>query len=338
MIDTERPGAFYSEGVPGKDYSMAHYLVKRLLWFVPVILITLTLLFFLLQVVPGDPLRAAFGDQQALSEEQLQTLRTQLGLDKPLSVRYFKWLWDVMHLDLGISFYTGATVKEQIGARIPITTGLVTLSVLIMIVLSVPCGVLAGFYHDKWPDWILRLFSTLFISLPHFWIAVMAIMALLILRGSALSIEYFNIFTQPYDAVKQLILPAFIMALRPFGVGTRMIRSALVEILEEDFIRTARAKGLTEALVTRRHALPNALVPVVTFYGLESIVLIGAAVVIERIFGLPGIGSLVVQAAQSRDLYVLQGSILVLLFFALVINLFIDVLYASLDPRVKYEE
>jgi peptide/nickel transport system permease protein len=317
---------------------MGHYLVKRLIWFIPVLWITLSLLFFLLQIVPGDPIRAAFGDQRALSEEQIQTLRTQLGLDKPLAVRYVKWLWDAARLDLGISFYTAATVKEQLGARIPITAGLVVLSILIVIFLSVPCGVLAGFYHDKWPDWMLRIVSTLFISLPHFWIAVMAIMALLLLRGSALSIEYFNVFTQPYEAVKQLILPAFIMALRPFGVGTRMIRSALIEILQEDFIRTARAKGLTETVITRRHALPNAFVPVITFYGLESIVLIGAAVVIERIFGLPGIGSLVVQAASSRDLYVLQGSILVLLLFALFINLAVDLLYAVLDPRVKYEE
>jgi len=317
---------------------MIRYTIKRLIWFLPVLWITLSLLFFLLQIVPGDPIRAAFGDQKALSEEQIKALRTQLGLDKPLHIRYVKWLWDAIHFDLGISFYTASTVKEQLGARIPVTTGLVILSVFIMIVLSVPCGVLAGFYHDKWPDWILRIFSTLFISLPHFWIAVMAIMALLYLRGSALSIEYFNIFTHPYDAVKQLVLPAFIMALRPFGVGTRMIRSALIEILEEDFIRTARSKGLTEALVTRRHALPNAFVPVITFYGLESIVLIGAAVVIERIFGLPGIGSLVVQAASSRDLYVLQGSIFVLLLFALFINLAIDLLYASLDPRIRYEE
>jgi peptide/nickel transport system permease protein len=312
---------------------MGHYLLKRLIWFIPVLWITLTLLFFLLQIVPGDPIRAAFGDQKALSEEQIQTLRTQLGLNKPLAVRYVMWLWDVARLDLGISFYTAATVKEQLGARIPITAGLVILSILIVIFLSVPCGVAAGFYHDKWPDWMLRVVSTLFISLPHFWIAVIAIMALLLLRGTALSIEYFNIFTHPYDAAKQLIL-----ALRPFGVGTRMIRSALIEILQEDFIRTARAKGLTETLITWRHALPNAFVPVITFYGLESIVLIGAAVVIERIFGLPGIGSLVVQAASSRDLYVLQGSILVLLLFALFINLAIDLLYAVLDPRVKYEE
>ena len=316
---------------------MIRYIAKRLLWFIPVLFITLTLIFFLLQIVPGDPLRAAFGDQKALSEAQLSTLRAQLGLDKPAYVRYFKWLWDVVNLNLGISFYSGDTVKQQLLARIPITTGLVALSAILMVLLSLPFGAISGFYHDRWPDWLMRVFSTFSISIPHFWIAVIAIMLLLKFRGSSLSIEYFNIFTHPYDAAKQLILPAFIMTLRPIGIGTRMIRSALIEILGEDYIRTARSKGLSEALVTRRHALPNALVPVVTFFGLETVILIGAAVVIERVFGLPGIGSLVVQAAQSRDLFVLQGSVLVLLVFAMFINLVVDLLYAALDPRVRYE-
>ena len=316
---------------------MIRYVIKRLLWFIPVLFITLTLIFFLLQIVPGDPLRAAFGDQKALSDTQLSSLRAQLGLDRPAYVRYFKWLWDVVNLNLGISFYSGDTVKQQLLARIPITTGLVALSAILMVLLSLPCGAISGFYHDRWPDWLMRVFSTFSISIPHFWIAVIAIMLLLKFRGSSLSIEYFNIFTHPYDAAKQLILPAFIMTLRPIGIGTRMIRSALIEIFGEDYVRTARSKGLSEALVTRRHALPNALVPVVTFFGLETVILIGAAVVIERVFGLPGIGSLVVQAAQSRDLFVLQGSVLVLLVFAMFINLVVDLLYAALDPRVRYE-
>jgi len=316
---------------------MIGYVFKRLLWFIPVLFVTLTLIFFLLQIVPGDPLRAAFGDQKALSSEQLSTLRAELGLDKPAYIRYFTWLWDVLHLNLGISFYSGDTVKEQLLARIPITTGLVILSAILMVVLSLPFGAISGFYHDKWPDWIMRVFSTFSISLPHFWVATIAIILLLRFRGSSISIQYFNIFTHPFEAITQLLLPAFIMTLRPIGIGTRMIRSALIEILAEDYIRTARSKGLAEAIVTRRHALPNALVPVVTFFGLETVILIGAAVVIERVFGLPGVGSLVVQAAQSRDLFVLQGSILVLLVFAMVINLIVDLLYAALDPRVRYE-
>ncbi|MFC1534450.1 ABC transporter permease [Thermodesulfobacteriota bacterium] len=316
---------------------MRDYIIKRLLWFIPVLFVTVTLLFFLIQVIPGDPIRAAFGDESPLSEEQAADLRTELGLDKSIPERYFKWLWDILHLDLGISFYTGSTVKEQILARIPITVGLVTLSVLTMLIMSVPCGVIAGYYHDRWPDWILRTTSIMMISLPHFWVAIMAILVMLTLRGYSISIEYINIFVDPLGAIQQLAIPAFIMALRPFGVGTRMVRSAILEIMEEDFIRTARSKGLVERIVTRRHALPNALVPVVTFYGLETIIAIGAAVVMEGIFGIPGIGSLVADAASTRDLYVLQGSILMLLLFAMFVNLMIDLLCARLDPRIRYE-
>ena len=315
---------------------MIGYIIRRLLWFVPVLLLILTLLFLLLQVVPGDPIRAAFGTESPLDEQQIQALRTQLGLDRPLYVRYFAWLWDVIHLDLGISLYSGTTVKKQLATRIPVTIGLVALALFITIILSVPLGTLAGYYHDQWPDWILRTISILFIGLPHFWLAAIAIMLLMTFGSWSLSIQYVTIFTHPFAAFKQLALPAFIMALRPISIATRMIRSSLIEVLEEDYIRTARAKGVTEGLLTKRHALPNSIIPVVTVYGLEGIVLVGASVIIERIFGIPGIGSLVVQAANNRDIYVLQGSILVLLANALFLNLIIDLLYGWLDPRIRY--
>jgi peptide/nickel transport system permease protein len=316
---------------------MIGFIIRRLLWFVPILLLTLTILFLLLQVVPGDPIRAAFGSESPLDEKQIQALRAQLGLDKPLYVRYLSWLWGVIHFDLGVSFFTGSTVKEQLATRIPVTASLIILSLSIVIILSIPCGSLAGYYHDKWPDWILRTVSILFISLPHFWLAVIAIILLMTFTSWSLSIKYVTIFTNPLGGVKQLILPAFIMALHSFGVGTRMIRSSLIEVLEEDYIRTARAKGVTERLLTRRHALPNSLIPVITFYGIQAVLLIGGSVVIESIFGLPGIGSLVAQAANNRDLYVLQGAVLVLVLLALFINLAIDLLYGWLDPRIRYE-
>ncbi len=316
---------------------MIGYIVRRVLWFVPVLFVTLTLLFLLLHVVPGDPIRAAFGGDCPLSDEQVQTLRAQLGLDRPVYVRYFMWLWDLVHFDLGISLYTGATVKEQLVTRIPVTISLVGLAVVMMLVFSVPCGALAGYYHDRWPDWLLRAMSVLLIGLPHFWIAVIAIMLLMVFTGWSLSLEYVTIFSDPVATVKQLLLPAFIMALRPFGTATRMIRSSLIEVMEEDYIRTARAKGVTEGPLTRRHALPNSLIPVVTLYGLEVLVLIGSSVVIEKVFGIPGVGTLVAQAAHNRDIYVLQGSVLVLLVFALLLNLVIDLLYGWLDPRIRYE-
>lgn len=317
---------------------MIEYIIRRLIWFVPIVLVILTLLFLLFQVIPGDPIRAAFGADAPLSEAQIQTLRVQLGLDKPIYVRYFKWLWDIIHFDLGVSIYTGSTVGKQLITRLPITIGLVGLALLMSLIFSIPLGTLAGYYHDKWPDWILRTFSILFISLPHFWVAAIVIMLLMTFSGWSLSIEYLSIFTHPLEALKQLALPAFIMALRPISVAIRMIRSSLIEVLEEDYIRAARAKGVSEEPLTRRHALPNSIIPVVTVYGLEGIVLIGTSVIIERIFGLAGIGSLVVEAANNRDIYVLQGSIIILLFYALFLNLFIDLLYGWLDPRVRYQQ
>jgi len=315
---------------------MIGYVIKRLLWFIPVLLVILTLLFLLLQVVPGDPIRAAFGGENPLDEQQVRALRAELGLDRPLYIRYVSWLWGVLHFDLGISIYSGTTVKKQLVTRIPVTVGLVAFALFITLIFSIPFGTLAGYYHDRWPDWILRTISILFIGLPHFWLAAIAIMLLMTFSGWSLSVEYVTLFTQPIKALKQLALPAFIMALRPISIATRMIRSSLIEVLEEDYIRTARAKGVTEGLLTRRHALPNSIIPVVTVYGLEGIVLVGASVIIETIFGIPGIGSLVVEAANNRDFYVLQGSILVLLSYALLLNLVIDLLYGWLDPRIRY--
>jgi len=316
---------------------MVEYFLKRLLWFIPIAMVTITVLFFLLQVLPGDPIRAAFGDDIPLSPERLAILRAELGLDKPVYLRYFEWIWKVLHLDLGVSFHSGATVKQQLLSRMPVTVGLVALAMIIMIALSLPCGILAGYYHDKWPDWILRIIATFFISIPHFWLAVVVILILLSVWGWFVPIEYATLFENPLTALKQLLLPAIIMALRPFGVATRMIRSSMIEVLEEDFIRTARAKGLSERLLTKKHALPNCLIPVTTFYGLQSIIFVGASAVMENIFCIPGVGSLVVEAALSRDLYVLQGSVLVLMFFALFVSLALDLLYAALDPRIRAE-
>lgn len=314
---------------------MIEYTIRRLLWFIPIIFIVVTALFLILQVVPGDPIRAAFGSEIPLSPERIAAMRAELGLDKPVWLRYLDWLWNLLHFNLGISFFSGATVVEQLVVRIPMTAGLILLSMIFMIVLSIPCGILSGYYHDKWPDWITRTISILFISLPHFWVAVMVVLILLTVWGWFPPIKYATLFSDPLTAIQQIALPAFIMALRPFGIATRLIRSSMVEVFEEDFIRTARAKGLTEKLMTLRHALPNSLIPVTTFYGLEFIVMVGAVVVMEDIFSIPGVGSLIVQAANNRDLYVLQGCVLLLLFFALFVNLGIDLLYAKLDPRIR---
>jgi peptide/nickel transport system permease protein len=315
---------------------MTAYLVRRLLWFIPVLVLTLTIVFVIMQVMPGDPIEAAFGSEAPISAERLAALRAELGLDQPLYVRFALWWWDILRGNLGISFYTGATVSEQLTTRVPVTFGLVALSMLIMIIFSIPSGIVAGYYHNKWPDWLVRIISVLFISLPHFWIAALAILVGLIYFGWFVSLKYVTVFTDPIATLSQIALPALIMGLRPVAIAARMIRSSLIEVMQEDYIRTGRAKGLKETVLIWRHAVPNSLLPVVTFYGMETVILIGTAVVMENIFGLSGLGSLIIQAARTRDYYVLQGCVLIMLFLALFTNLFIDMLYAWLDPRVRY--
>jgi peptide/nickel transport system permease protein len=316
---------------------MVAYAVRRLIWFIPIILITLTVLFFLFQVVPGDPIRAAFGSEVPMDESQLAALRAQLGLDQPLIIRYFQYLWGLCHLNLGISFYTTATVAEELATRIPVTLGLVLLALLMIIVLSLPTGILTGYFHDRWPDWIIRPISILFIGLPSFWLALMVVLLMLTIWGFSVPLTYTTFFTDPVEALKQYTVPAAIMAVRGWAVSARMVRSSFIEIMEDDYIRTARSKGLTELLVTLRHALPNSLITVVTYYGLEILTLIGATVVIETVFGIAGIGGLVARAAQQNDMYVLQGGIMTLVLVALTVNLIVDLTYARLDPRIRYQ-
>jgi peptide/nickel transport system permease protein len=316
--------------------SMVGYIVRRLLWFIPIVLLTLTALFFLFQVVPGDPIQAAYGGGLTLSPEQIANLRAELGLDQPVLVRYFSYLWNVFHFNLGVSFYTSSTVLEQLTTRIPVTLGLVLLAMIILITLSLPAGIVSGYFHDKWPDWIIRPFCILFISVPGFWIACLLITIMLVVWHFSVPLSYLTLFNNPIEALKQYIAPAAIMGLHGFAISARIVRSSMIEIMEEDYIRTARAKGLTETMVTLRHGLPNSLVPVVTFYGLQIVTLVGSTVIIETIFGMNGIGGLVAQAASNRDIYVLQGGIMVLVFVSLAVNLIVDLSYARLDPRVRY--
>jgi glutathione transport system permease protein len=316
---------------------MLRYTIRRLIWFIPIVLITLTVMFFLFQIIPGDPIKAAFGAEVPLSPEKLASLRAQLGLDQPFYIRYAQYMWDIFHLNLGISFYSSSTVVEQLATRLPVTLGLMLVSMLILVVISLPAGIISGYFHDKWPDWIIRPLCIAFISIPNFWIGCMIIMVLLLVWHFTVPLDYLILFTNPVGALKQYFAPATIMALSGLAVSARMIRSSIIETMEEDYIRTGRAKGLTESMITLRHALPNSLIPVVTFYGLQIISLIGSTVIIETIFGLNGIGSMIADAAANHDTYVLQGGIMILLLVSLIVNMILDLLYTRLDPRVRYQ-
>lgn len=316
---------------------MQRYIFRRLLWFVPTVFLTLTVVFMLLQIVPGDPLSAYSGmESLALTNEQKEVIRHELGLDRPLYVRYFEWFWDLAHLDLGVSISTGTDVWEEMRPRLPATLTLVSMAIVIVIVFSIPFGILCGLFQDKFPDYILRILSLLILSMPSFWLAIIVILILLELWAWFPPLEYGTIFTDPWLTLRQLFFPALILGLRPVGIATRVVRSSLLEVFGEDFLRTARAKGLMERAVIRRHALPNGLLPAITFYGLEFIILIGGAILMEVVFGIPGLGSLLVNAMEVKDIYIVQGCVLFLLFIALTMNLLVDVLYGVVDPRVRF--
>ncbi len=317
---------------------MHKYIIKRILLIIPALFLMLTLLFFAFQILPGDPVRAAFSGPGAsgLSLEQVDYFRHLLGLDRPWYIRYLDWFWDAFHLDLGVSVQTGGAVREEVLTRLPITFALVGMAILLTIIFSIPLGILCAFYQDKWPDYVLRIFALFSLSMPSFWVGIIVILISLSLWHWFPPIDYATIFTDPWLSVQELFLPALVLGIRPIGVAVRVVRSSMLEVFREDFLRTARAKGLIERVVISRHALPNGLIPVVTYFGLESILLVGGAVLIEQVFGIPGLGIMIVDAVQASDMYMAQGGMLALLVLALGVNLIVDVLYGIIDPRVRY--
>lgn len=271
---------------------MKDYIIKRVAWIIPTLFFMLTFLFFAFQVIPGDPLGALLGGEGgiSLSKQQLEYFRNTYGLNQPLHVRYLNWIWGALQLDFGLSIQTGGKVSQEVLSRLPVTFSLVGMAVLITIILSIPLGILCAFHQDRWPDYILRIFALSALSIPAFWLGIMVILLLLYLWGWFPPLSYATLFTDPWTFLQQLFLPAFILGVRPVGVAVRIVRSSMLEVFREDFLRTARAKGLIERLVVSRHAFPNGLVPIVTYFGLEAVLLVGGGCPYRNHLCHPGIG------------------------------------------------
>ena len=316
---------------------MQDYVIKRILLIFLGLFFMLTLLFFAFQVIPGDPIQAIVGGEggTTLGNEQVEYFRNLYGLDRPLYIRYFGWFWNAIRFDLGVSIQTGGAVSKEVLSRLPYTFTLIGMALLVTIILAIPLGIFCAFYQDKWQDYVFRIFALLALSVPSFWLGIMVVLLLLYVWRWFPPLSYATIFTDPWVAFQQLFLPALILGVRPVGVAIRIVRSSMLEVFREDFLRTARAKGLIERLVISRHALPNGLIPIITYFGLEAIILIGGAVLIETIFAIPGLGTLVIDAVKTRDMYMAQGGMVVLLLMALLINLIVDILYGVVDPRVR---
>ena len=320
---------------------MGTYIVRRLLLVIPTLLIVTALTTVAIRLIPGDAVDVLVGQMDLSGKENRVELRArleaELGLDAPIPVQYVRWWKDVLlHGDLGDSIFMGISVKDQIKQRLPVTLEIGVLALIIAMLISFPIAIFSAVRQDTIGDYAFRSLAIIFISLPEFWVGIMVVVFPSIWWGWSPPIINISLWDAPIGNLKMYILPAAILGMGINGVNMRLMRTMMLEVVREDYIRTAYAKGLTERVVILRHAVKNALIPVVTVIGLNVPVVIGGSIIIEQIFGLPGMGRLAVEAAFIRDYPVIIGVTLVYAFVVLLIILITDLSYAFLDPRIRY--
>ena len=313
---------------------MLGYLVRRVLAAIPVMLVVALFVFLLLRLTPGDPAAILAGDMA--TPEQLERIRTQLGLNEPLHIQFFKWIWQILQGDFGISLISQVPVLKMIGQRLEPTIAITISTMLITILVAVPLGVLAAWKHGTWIDRFVMALSVIGFSVPVFVIGYVLIQIFAIeLRW--FPVQGFRSLSRGFGPfLDRIVLPSVALAFLYVALIARMTRAAMLDVLGEDYIRTARAKGIAETSVLLRHALRNAAVPVITVIGTGIALLISGVVVTESVFNLPGIGRLTVDAVLARDYPVIQAVILLTSGVYVAINLLIDLAYTLLDPRIRY--
>jgi peptide/nickel transport system permease protein len=317
---------------------MRTYLTKRLLLIVPTLLGVASLVFLIMRVIPGDVALLILGGDQAgrIDTAQLAAMHHQLGLDRPLIVQFGSWLWGVAHLDFGASLWTGQPVIEELWIRLPLSLELAILATIVSVLVAIPFGLLSAIRQDSWLDYAIRVISIGGLAIPSFWVGILVILFLVLYFGWGPPLEYTPPWVDPWANFQQMVWPVVTVGYRYAAVTTRMTRSTVLEVLREDYIRTAWAKGLRERGVVIRHALKNAMLPVITLIGTEFAFLIGGLVVTETVFTLNGIGRFVVDAVAHRDYPVVQALVFLIAFGFVIVNLIIDLTYAWFDPRIRY--
>ena len=313
---------------------LLRHVIARLIALIPMLIALSIASFALVHVIPGDPALVMLGGEG--TPQQVAELRTQLGLDRPLHVRYFEWLGRVVRGDLGESLYNRTRVVDELIWRFPTTLSLVGLALLISVLIGVPAGLVSAVYRNSWVDHVARVLTLVSLSMPSFWLGLMLIILFSLKLNLLPIVGYTSVVTDLWSGLRFLILPS--CALGPYltALLARLVRSSVLEILGQEYIRTARAKGLHERIVLFRHALRNALIPAVTVLGINLGILLGGSAVIETLFVLPGVGQLVITALYNRDLPVIQGLILYISVLYVLINLVVDLLYTYLDPRLRF--
>jgi peptide/nickel transport system permease protein len=320
---------------------MGEYAIRRVLLFIPTLLIATVLVFALFWIVPGDPaltiLTGGEGDSGTVSPAQLQQLRQALGLDRPIYVQYGDWLWSVLRGDLGTSLWYKTPVWDQLKDRFLVTMELALMAILMAFCVAVPLGVTSAVKQDTGFDYLSRIFSTIGVALPTFWLGILIVYALATFFQWLPPLGYATVWDDPLTNLQQLVFPALTLAFHDLAFTARVTRSSMLEVMREDYMRTARAKGLREILIVGRHALKNALLPVVTVSGYQFGRLLGGVIIVESIFVVPGMGTLLIDSIVHRDFIVLQAIVLLIAAVVLILNLVIDLLYGVLDPRIRYQ-
>lgn len=316
---------------------MWRYVIRRLLQMIPVLLMVTMLVYGLMLAIPGDPARALIGPGESLDAEQLELIRREHNLDKPMIVQYGIWLGRVLKGDLGRSTQNQRPVAAELRTRTAVTLQLGILAWVFAVLIAVPAGIVSAIYRGKTLDYIANIISIGGVAIPDFWLGIMSILLFGVILGWLPTQGYVDIFADPAEGLRHMILPVFALGITSCALIMRQSRSAMLEVLAQDYVRTARAKGLHVQRVIWIHALRNALLPVVTVFGLQAGRIFAGAVVIETLFGIPGMGQFMVQAVFARDFMSMQGAVLVMALAVLIANLVTDLVYAWLDPRIRYE-
>ena len=316
---------------------MYKYVLRRVLLAVPVLVLSSLIVFGLMRVMPGDALTALMAESGNVGEKELQKLRKDLGLDLPYYQQYLVWAWQMVSFNPGDSIFTNEPIPVALRKAIPVTLELATLAMILGLVIAIPIGVLSATHQDRFSDYVGRVVAVSGLSMPEFWLGTLVITFAAIWFHWMPPIGYVSFWESPWKNLQQFIVPAAILGFRLSAATMRMTRSTVLEVLREDYVRTAWAKGLAGKIVVYKHALKNALIPVVTIVGGQLGVLLAGTVVVETIFALPGMGRLTVEAILYRDYPVVQTNVMLVAGTLVTLNLLVDMTYAWLDPRIRYQ-
>jgi peptide/nickel transport system permease protein len=322
---------------------MYSYLIRRIFMLLPTLFGAAVLVFALLRLVPGDVCDLKFGGEGGyVDPEQIKLCREMLGLENPMYVQFFEYMKGFLTLDLGVSMWTTKPVTEEIAARFQISVEIAILATVTSVFIALPLGIISAVRRNTWVDYVIRGISISGIAIPSFWLGILILLGLLIFTQKYFGepwmppVDYKSIFDDPAYNLSQLVWPALATGFRYSAVATRMTRSAMLEVLREDYVRTARAKGLIEKVIVNRHALKNAMLPVITIIGMEFAFLMGGLVVTEQVFNLNGLGKLLVESVEQADFTMTQALVMLAVAIFVVANFVVDVMYAVLDPRIRY--